>query len=118
MNWYSLRITSDLPALVGARVTYPCGLWPVVSVKPEYKDDKSIMAHEVDGHVHQFWTGGMIIHAIRYTKSREYRKRCEVEAYKLQLKLRPDCLDWFAERLAIAYDLGITKDEALKLLSN
>ncbi len=75
------------------------------------------MAHEIDGHVHQFWTGGMIIHALRIKYSREYRKRCEVEAYKLQLKYRTDCLDWFAERLATAYDLGIRKDEALTLLS-
>ena len=106
---YSLTYTDSLPEGVGGQAK----AW-FIKIRPEYKDDKGILAHELV-HVHQFWTKGLLVHMLRYTWSKDYRLQCEIEAYKVQLTYNPENLDFFAFRITQMYNLGVT-EEAVKLL--
>ena len=100
-----------------------------IRIRPKYRDndDTGILVHE-ETHVWQFWTGGLIIHMLRYTWSKSYRLKCEVEAYKEQLKWYPANTELERYRDMYAgfisdpdpvkgYGLTITKEEALRLLN-
>jgi hypothetical protein len=86
----------------------------ITLIRPKCKDDKALAAHE-QVHVQQFWHAPFI-HGLLYRFSKAYRQAAEVEAYKVQLKMQPQNLDIFAGYLSNNYDLGITKEQALKLL--
>ena len=88
-----------------------------IRIRPKYKDDKGILAHELE-HVKQFWRRGIYFHSLRYLLSKDYRLDCEVEAYKEQLKYAPATTDpdtyrkMYAGFIAKGYNLKITTEEA------
>jgi len=90
-------------------------------MRPEHKNDEGLLKHELI-HVKQFWLNGLLIHAIGYRFSKSYRLKCEVEAYREQLKYLPATIDlgyykWiYAGFMAEKYGLGITKEKALRSL--
>lgn len=90
---------------------------PIIFIDPRYKDDQGLLAHE-QCHVRQAWRNVFPpIHALRYTFSKAYRLKCEVEAYKKQLEYNPTAAPHFANYLATRYDLDITPEKALELLN-
>lgn len=88
-----------------------------IRIRPEAKDDTGLLEHE-KVHVWQFWrTFWMHPFLMRWSKS--YRLRCEVEAYKIQLKYNTDksySMDKFAGFISAKYELDITKEQAILLL--
>lgn len=92
-----------------------------VIINPKYKNDIGLLEHELT-HSRQFWKYGLIVHSLRYYFSKEYRLKCEVEAYKEQLKFPPASenperyLDKYASYISENYNFEVTKDEARDLL--
>ena len=94
-----------------------CIRGPFILIRPEYKEDKGLLAHE-RVHVEQFWNAP-IIHNLRYLISKQYRLDCEVAAYREQLCWYPDNKSLrFAEFIATRYNLAVSKETALNLLRN
>jgi len=89
---------------------------PVIFIRPEYRNDRGLLEHEK---VHRRqWLRTLGLHSLLYLFVEDYRLRAEVEAFREQLKHYPDDRRLrFAELIAENYDLGITPDEALGLLS-
>ena len=112
---YSLRYTDDMPDNQAgyARAWF-------IRIRPRYKDDKGLMAHECK-HVAQFWHS-IGFHGMFYLLSKKYRLNCEVEAYKEQLKYAPAILDperyrdMYAGFIANDYGLDVKKEEVLERL--
>jgi hypothetical protein len=93
-----------------------CCYGPLIAIRPVYRADRGLHEHEFV-HARQWWRGLGLGHALRYRFSRAYRLRCEVEAYREQMRwYAVDRLPLFARFLADKYDLRITFDEAAKLL--
>lgn len=89
---------------------------PIILIRPSHKDDTGLLEHE-KVHVRQFWST-LGLFGIPYLLSKKYRLKYELEAYKEQLKYYPtDKKAIFAHYLATKYNLNITQEEALKLLS-
>lgn len=89
---------------------------PFIFIRPEYKDDVGLLAHE-KLHVRQAFIGLFVIHAWLYILCDRYKLWCEVEAYKVQAKFSSeDKLPLFAYYIANNYGLDITQEEALVLL--
>lgn len=87
---------------------------PIVLVRPRYRHDKGLHAHERT-HVRQWWrTFGLM--SIVYPISRRWRCRWEVEAFQAQLEHAPDALLTFADFLATWYRLDIDRADALRLI--
>lgn len=113
---YSLKYTDDMPDNQAgyARAWF-------IRIRPKYKDDKGLFAHELK-HVEQFWKRGVFFHSLRYMVSKTYRLKCEVEAYKEQLKFTPASLDperyrdMYAGFICDNYNLDISKGDVLKIL--
>ena len=91
-------------------------LGPFIFIRPSHKGDTGLLEHE-KVHARQFWrTLGLF--SIGYALSKRLRLKYELEAYKEQLKYYAvDKKPAFASFLATKYDLDITQEEALKLLS-
>ena len=91
-----------------------------IRIRPKYRGKPDILAHEII-HVRQFWKFG-IFHMGLYTWNKAYRLKCEVEAYREQLKYVPASLDperyrdMYAGFIADDYGLDVSKGEVLKLL--
>lgn len=139
MRFYFLKYTKTMkPGFAG----YAKG--PFVFIHQDYRADMGILAHEAL-HVQQWWMGvvlfaaigaalygiypdiylalavsgnGLHIHSLCYAGIRPYRKWCEVQAYKKQLKVYgPTASKTFAiNALADKYKLNITRQEAARLL--
>ena len=94
-----------------------CARGFVILIRPQYKDsDRGLLEHE-KVHVRQFWTGGMIVHSLRYLLSKQYRFECEVEAYKEQAEWYPDDRRLkFAGFIARNYGLKVTVDAAFEAI--
>lgn len=93
-----------------------CARGFLIFIRPKYKDDKGLLEHE-KLHVHQFWTGGLIIHSMRYKFSKKYRFASEVAAYAEQAKwYADDRRPKFARFIAESYGLDVTEYEALEAL--
>ena len=113
---YSLKYTDDMPANQGGYAK----AW-LIRIRPRYKDDKGIHAHEIC-HVSQFWKFG-IFHLGLYMWNKAYRLKCEVAAYREQLKYTPAksnpgyYRDVYAGLIADNYGLDVSKGEVLKLLT-
>ena len=91
-----------------------CTRGPFIFIRPQHKDDKGLLAHEME-HVAQWWrTFGL--HSFLYLFSKRYKLKCEVEAYKVQLLYSPYAHYKFAEFISKNYDLNITEAQALELL--
>lgn len=92
-----------------------CTRGPVIFIRPKYSDDAGLLAHE-KVHVRQFWRS-LGLFGIPYLLSKSFRLRCEVEAYREQLRHYPDDRSWaFAGFLADKYNLGVSREEAHRLL--
>lgn len=88
---------------------------PFIFIRPSHKDDLGLLEHEKT-HVRQFWKM-LILHPIMYKLSKNYRLKCEVEAYRNQLRYyAKDNTALFAKYLCEKYDLNLTHDEAVRLL--
>lgn len=127
MKWPCLtRYTDALPEGVGGEAR-----GPLVRIRPKYRDDQGIHAHEYE-HVRQWWTAGLagatlivlfalaihlpqaaslaalgfLAHPLGYALWPRHRLWCEVQAYREQMR-HPDrnggflTLDDAAGRLAL-----------------
>ena len=138
MNYYKLQYTDSMPAAFGGQTR-----GPVIKIRPKYKGDAGLLEHE-KFHVREWWAwscavalaaiavalalGPMIglpfllwaplAHQAVYRWSRRYRLWSEVRAYRIQLRqYGPSTSAEFAVRaLADKYDLGISREEARRLL--
>lgn len=92
-----------------------CARGPLIFIRPEYKGDAGLLAHE-RVHVWQ-WLRTLGLHSFLYLLSDSYKLACEVEAYKAQAACyADDRTPMFAIYIADDYGLNITAAEALKLL--
>ena len=130
-----IRYTDDMPAWMGGYAR-----WFYVAIRPKYREDKGIHAHELE-HVKQWWLttilAAVIIGAICYANGFSYvytglalavyqilysliplfKLHCEVEAYRQQLKhYTDDRTALFAKSIAEKYGLKITAERAERLL--
>jgi hypothetical protein len=125
-----IHYTDNLPEGVGGTAQ-----GPIIRIRPKYKDDKGIHAHELE-HVKQWWIativsavllaaglyhfqeplwgaiGSIGTHGLLYKLIPAYRLWAEVQAHKVQLQYSPTALSHFAKRIATKYDLDITAEEA------
>jgi Flp pilus assembly protein TadB len=132
-----IRYTDKMPDNVGGYAR-----WFYIAIRPKYKDDKGIHAHELE-HVRQWWVLtivgaaliagachilghpyiyaalGTAIHPLLYKFVRPYRQWAEVQAFKEQLKHHePSYVTNLARRLSRGYGLKITVEQAERLLRN
>lgn len=134
--------TDNLPANVGGRAN-----GPVVRIKPQYRNDAGIRAHELV-HVKQWYVGVLIgvalaallyfvpvlvawrqfwpialgvgasLHSLAYLASDSYKLWAEVHAYREQAKHYPDDRRWlFAGFITWHYGLSISQKQAYDLLA-
>jgi len=78
------------------------------------KGNAAYLAHE-QVHAEQQKRDGTITFWRRYLTNQEYRQAMEVEAYKAQIAAGASLITC-AMHLATEYNLGITQDQAMKLL--
>jgi hypothetical protein len=133
-----IRYTDDMPAWMGGYAK-----WFYIAIRPKYKDDKGIHAHELE-HVKQWWittilaalliAGGLYftqaapvqyiytglslaVFQLLYSIIPQFKLRMEVLAYREQLKhYENDRTALFARFISTKYGLKITADEAEQLL--
>jgi hypothetical protein len=129
-----IHYTDNLPEGVGGTAN-----GPYVRIRPKYKDDKGLHQHELE-HVKQWWIATIVsavllaaglwhfqqplwqaiasvgTHGVLYKFIPAYRLWAEVQAHKVQLDYAPHALKHFAKRIATQYGLGITVEQAEKLL--
>lgn len=137
MNLPSITIyTDNLPAGFGG-VAYG----PYIRIRPQYRDDKGIHAHE-QTHANQWWAwvllgsvaayflypmgnfywyyallAGVGMHAVLYKFVHTYRLWCEVQAYKTQASYYVDNRRLlFARFISEKYGLKISTEDACNLL--
>jgi hypothetical protein len=91
-----------------------CARGPVILIRPEYKGDAGLLAHEKIHRLQWFLTFGL--HSILYLLFDFYKLQSEVEAYKVQMQYTQGKTELFAKFIAEDYDLDITQAEALELL--
>lgn len=133
--------TNKLPTDVGGRAN-----GPVVRIRPKYRADAGIHAHEAE-HVEQWYVGvligvlaalsmssipsqwsgwwplalgaGCALHPAAYLLLPRYRLWAEVRAYRIQLRHYPDDRSrLFAGFIASRYRLNISVEEAVNALRN
>lgn len=91
-----------------------CTRGPVILIRPQYRYDEGLLAHEK---VHRRqWLRTLGLHSFLYLFSKRYRLRSEIEAYKVQLEYSPEKITVFAWYLVGDYGLDITMQDALSLL--
>ena len=91
-------------------------LWFIL-IRPKYRNDIGLHKHE-QVHVDQFWRLPPLLHPLLYTFSKTYRLKCEVEAYREQLRwCETDRTEKFAWFIANKYELDIDIDAARALLA-
>jgi hypothetical protein len=88
---------------------------PLIFIRPEYRYDKGLIAHE-QVHVRQ-WFCTLMLHPLLYALSDSYKLKCEVEAYREQAKHdADDNLATYASYLSKMYGLSISVEDAHKKL--
>lgn len=93
-----------------------CARGPLIFIRPEYREDKGLLAHE-QTHVKQ-WFCTLGLHSFLYLLVDRYRLWAEVEAYKVQATHYPDDRrPLFAHFISTNYGLSISEADALKLLN-
>ena len=89
-------------------------LGPLVLVRPG--TSAVLLVHE-QTHARQFWRW-LGLNGLMYQVSRRWRLRLELEAYRAQLAVAgPPAALQLSAALASQYDLGITQEEAYRLLT-
>ena len=91
-----------------------CARGPIIFIRPEYRNDAGLLAHEKTHRAQWFLTFGL--HSFLYLLFDFYKLDSEVEAFRVQLKHSPGREALFAKFIAEDYDLDITQAEALELL--
>lgn len=87
----------------------------VVRIRPKYRDDKGLIAHELE-HVRQFWVT-LGLHGIFYMLSKRYRLWSEIRAYRVQLSFEADPVvkerkrEQFKKWIAEEYRLNMRPEE-------
>lgn len=138
MRYYLLKYTDTVPSGFGGVSNGPC-----IRILPKYRADRGLLEHE-KFHVRQWWGGfalallialsaslcGLVVvaalflgcslglHPVLYRLIRPYRQWSEVRAYRIQLgQYGPSANADFAVRALVEkYSLGLTHDEARRLL--
>jgi len=133
-----IKYTDDMPAWMGGYAK-----WFYIAIRPKYKDDKGIHAHELE-HVKQWWITsiiacaliaavlwytkppldyyslvilGLVTFQLLYAGIPQFKLKMEVLAYKKQIPHYPDDRTaLFAGFIAKKYGLTITAEEAEQLL--
>ncbi len=91
-----------------------CARGPFIFIRPEYKDDAGLLAHE-KYHVRQ-WRRNPL-HGLFYWFSKRYRLKSEVNAYRIQSRhYADDRLPLFAKYIAANYGLSVNERTALLYL--
>ena len=112
---YSLEYSDSLPDWVGGKCYYP--IIPLVGkcrivIRTKYKDDKGLLAHEVC-HYKQYKRN--LFHTALYALYKPYRYKCELEAYKEQIReyeyTNIGQCGWIVNALEKKYNLGITREQ-------
>lgn len=92
-----------------------CARGPVIFIRPEYREDAGLLAHE---EVHRWqWVFTLGLHSFFYLLWDQYRLAVEVIAYRRQIAVGPLTAEKAAKFLAQKYGLKITESEAAKELS-
>ena len=113
---FSLKYTEQMP---NDKIGGYAKAW-FIRIRPRYKDDKGIHAHELK-HVEYWWKYG-VIGRLLYKFSKRWRLKEEVECYREQLKYEPATSnpgyyrDMYAGFIADDYGLDVSKGEALERL--
>lgn len=80
-----------------------------IIIRPKFIEDDGILNHELK-HAEQFKNN--MFHALRYKFNRSYRLKCELEAYKEQIKEYRykdiEQCSWIVDALVNKYDLKVT----------
>ena len=85
------------------------GFW--ITIVKRYKDDKGLLAHELE-HAKQFYLHGLIIHKYLYKFWKYYRFWCELKAYARQWKVSngdEKLKDLFVLRIELCYNLNYSR---------
>lgn len=92
-----------------------CTHGPFIFIRPEYKDDKGLHAHE---RTHRFqWLMTLGVHSLLYALWPTYRLHAEVMAYVEQAHCYPDDRTaLFGAFIAEKYGLSISAEDATRLL--
>jgi hypothetical protein len=103
--------------LNGHQASTKIWLIPIILIAPAYRDNKGLIAHEME-HAKRAWKHIFPpIYALRYALSKSFRLAEEVHCYKVQLTYSPGYEWHYAGFIATRYGLDITQEEALKLLT-
>lgn len=89
-------------------------LGPVIFMRRRFRDDVALLAHE-QVHVRQ-WQQHRLLFWPRYLLSRRWRLAYEVEAYRVQVQMAPAALEHCVQALTRGYWLGISEQDARRLL--
>ncbi|WP_201353812.1 hypothetical protein [Hydrogenimonas urashimensis] len=117
---YKIEYSDNLPKEYGGYCYFP--LVPVIGtcrivIRPKYRGDIGLHEHELV-HCRQYRRN--FLHGLLWAISKKYRLKCEIEAYKEQLKnygcMTIDCAKWVARALYEKYDFDITYNEALQIV--
>lgn len=76
---------------------------PVSFIRPEYKDDAALQAHEAV-HRRQFWCNP-VLHGVLYAVSSTYRLDAELEAYGKQAEYAPDHFEKYVGFIMAKYHM-------------
>ena len=87
--------------------------WPFIFVRPEYKDDQALIAHEMVHYRDMAWITPFWW--LRYALSKSFRWAQELEAYRVQIALGGITAPQAAE-LLVQYDIDRSYGEALAAL--
>lgn len=87
--------------------------WPFIFIRPEYKDNLAMLAHETVHYKSMAWVTPFWW--LRYILSKSFRWSQELKAYRVQIDLGGITAPQAAE-LLVEYDIGRSYDEALAAL--
>ena len=88
-----------------------CALWPFIFIRAEYREDHSLIEHELVHYREQAWI--MPAWVLAYFIFRRFRFGGEVRAYARQIELCGVTREEAAQAL-LSYRLGITFEDALQ----
>ena len=118
-RWLPVPVLS-LDRMPGRLIGLSLGVFVVV--RSDYAGDRPTIVHELE-HCRQFWTGGLVVHMVRYYASQTYRLRTELEAFQAELRACP--AHQFEQRLhesvrvlASCYEIGHDEHSCRQMLTS
>lgn len=88
--------------------------WPFIFVLPNHAGNMGLIEHETVHYNEQAWMTPVWL--LRYFLSKSFRLAAEVRAYKRQIAVGGISMD-AASMMLLRYDLGITQQEAVGILT-